>query len=322
MSWSEPTGPWKFYDPSWESDELDPERRSGMWNGHRWFVYDLLRWRKPDVVVELGTHYGPSIFAMAQAVKDAGLNTQLNAVDTWEGEEHAGFYGEEVLGIVKHVKKERYSDVQLDLHRMYFSDALANFEDGSVDLIHIDGFHSYEAAKEDFETWLPKLSENGLVVMHDASRVLGYGSAEFCEEVTAKFDGFIFPHSCGLAVVAPKGNAGWESLFTQDSIDQKLLYYPHRAQSFLATLQTIDQARMIDDRDEVIRSQSEVIDDRDEVIAELQRSVEAKTAAMAKKQSTIEELKAKLKVQQTSPRAALNVLVTQGPKSIKTRIRR
>jgi len=315
MAWSDPTRTWKYHDPTWESDEVDPKRRSGMWNGHRWFVYDLLRWREPAVVVELGTHYGPSIFAMAQAVKDADLSTSLNAVDTWEGEEHAGFYGEEVFDIVNRVKQEKFPDVRLNLVRKYFSDALGQFEDGTVDLIHIDGFHSYEAAKQDFESWLPKLSKNSLVILHDASRTLGYGSAQYCEEIVAKYGGFIFPHSCGLAVVAPKGEIGWEALFDPDSIDAMMRYYPSRGEAFLATLQVIDQAGMIDDRDAAIVKQTEMIDERDLLIREQQALIEELSAK-------IERLKRKLKQLKSSPRAALDVIVTRTPLAVKKKLKR
>ena len=62
------------------------------------------------------------------------------------------------------------------LLKMRFDEALPLFSDGSVDLLHIDGFHSYEAASHDLNSWLPKLSENAVVLLHDTHEIApGFG---------------------------------------------------------------------------------------------------------------------------------------------------
>src|SRR5437660_1773574 len=58
------------------------------------FVVDLL---KPRTIVELGTHYGDSYCALCQAGHTLNLKTQCYAVDTWQGDQHVGPYGPEVL---------------------------------------------------------------------------------------------------------------------------------------------------------------------------------------------------------------------------------
>ncbi len=287
MPWTNPTGAWLLHDPVWESDLEDPERATGMWNGHRWFVYDLLTWRSPKTVVELGTHWGPSLFAMAQAVKDGSLEISLTAVDTWAGDEHTGEYDESVINTVRRIREARFDSENIALLRTSFEEACGQFDNESIDLLHIDGFHSYEACKNDFNLWLPKLAPNGLVLLHDASPDTGYGSAEFCEELLKRYPGFSFPHSCGLAVVAPKGTTGWGDFFSDRARELMLAYYPAKATAFLAGIQVRDQAAMIEDRDEAITAQTAMIEDRDEAIT-------AQTAMIDDRDNQLRKLEEKL----------------------------
>ena len=86
---------------------------------------------------------------------------------------------------------------------MTFAEALPETPDGSVDLMHIDGFHTYEAVSEDFHAWLPKLAMGGVMLFHDVAETTGYGSAYFWSELREKYPGFHFTHSWGLGVLFP-----------------------------------------------------------------------------------------------------------------------
>lgn len=172
------------------------------WIEHAPFAFWISDVLRPRCFVELGTHYGYSYFAFCQAIERLGLGTAAYAVDSWQGDEHAGFYGEDVFQAVAEQNTKKYAAFSR-LIRSTFDEAVQNFEDCSIDLLHIDGRHFYKDVKHDFETWQPKLSDNAIVLFHDTSvRERGFGVWEFFKELSASRPSFQFFHCYGLGVLA------------------------------------------------------------------------------------------------------------------------
>ncbi|WP_049785761.1 class I SAM-dependent methyltransferase [Ancylobacter novellus] len=171
------------------------------WHEHIPFAFWLTGAHRPRTFVELGTHYGVSYFAFCQAVERLRLSTRCYAVDSWQGDEHAGLYGGDVYEKVSTHNARFYSRFSA-LMRTTFDEGVAFFADGEIDLLHIDGYHTLEAVKHDFEAWLPKLSERGLVILHDSNERKGdFGVFQFIEELRKTYPCFEFAHGHGLAIV-------------------------------------------------------------------------------------------------------------------------
>ena len=170
------------------------------WLRHGPFAMWLVKAARPRTIVELGSHYGYSYFAFCQAVKSAGLPTRCIAVDTWQGDEHSGRYGEDVFEAV-HAQNQPYDGFST-LLRKTFAEALADVEDGSVDVLHVDGRHFYDDVKEDYESWIPKLSDRAVVLFHDTEvRERGFGVWRYWEELAQAHQVFNFPYQHGLGVL-------------------------------------------------------------------------------------------------------------------------
>lgn len=162
----------------------------------------LVKMLRPRTFVELGTFRGDSYMAFCQAVAKIGTNTHCTAVDNWRGDAHAGFYGPDILRELQTTHDPLYGRFS-QLLQADFTAALAHFPDGSIDLLHIDGHHTYEAVRADFEAWRPKLSEQGVVLLHDTQvREKDFGVWRLWEDLVARWRGFDVPYGCGLGMLA------------------------------------------------------------------------------------------------------------------------
>lgn len=173
------------------------------WLEHAPFAFWITDILKPRAFVELGTHRGYSYFAFCQAVSMLRLETQCFAVDTWQGDEHAGFYGEEIFTKVDRYNQAHYREFSR-LLRCTFDQALSELSDDSVDLLHIDGRHFYDDVSHDFESWKPKLSDRAIVLFHDTNVKdhRDFGVHELWSQVSKKYPTFEFLHGHGLGVLA------------------------------------------------------------------------------------------------------------------------
>jgi hypothetical protein len=132
-----------------------------------------------DLAVDLGTYKGRSAIILSLHAKrvvtidlfeDIAKHTQVDDKLRSAYE----FYGSDRIeydNCLADVEKtlSLYSNVEIIKGITYEQASL--FKDESVDTIFIDGDHSYEGVKADFESWFPKVKRGGYILFHDYSTI-------------------------------------------------------------------------------------------------------------------------------------------------------
>ncbi len=249
-----------------------PERLTtfSFWHEHIPFAMLLVDLLRPRSIVELGTHYGDSYCAFCQAVSELKTGTRCYAVDNWRGDIHHGEYGSEVLEDLKRHHDPRYSGFST-LVISEFDGALNNFEDGSIDLLHIDGTHTYEAVRHDFDSWLPKMSARGVVILHDTNVREGiFGVRKFFDEVKGRFFNFEFMHCYGLGVLAVGGEP-------PESLKCLFEIFPAEADRIRDLFHTLGQLQSVKAQERGLRErvdeQAALVEEKNDIISAIKARV-------------------------------------------------
>ena len=148
-------------------------------------LVEIVEARKPRTVVEIGTASGGTLFLWTRVVHPAGgiISLDLPAgafgggYPTWKMPLYRSFAipGQEIhlLRVDSH-KQESVGQVKSILGER------------SIDFLFIDGDHTYDGIKQDFDLYSPLLAPTGLMAFHDIATEEGhenYGVTRFWQEV-------------------------------------------------------------------------------------------------------------------------------------------
>lgn len=135
-----------------------------------------------ELMVELGVYGGRSLVAIAMGLKLAGKGT-IDGIDSWSSEDclegqqsdvDKKLWGQDTdyealvrhtLDGVKRFGVEQFARVV----RKRTSEALPDYKDGSIDLIHLDSNHSELVSCRDVTAWLPKMAERAVWIADDTN---------------------------------------------------------------------------------------------------------------------------------------------------------
>lgn len=128
---------------------------------------------KPRVTVEIGSWEGGSAIIFARHSEN------VFCVDTWENYTDTLAFDDKnaITYLQGHERFKKFCEnVGDDLFKKVFpcrggSALWSQIWPVPIDLLFIDGCHSYEAVKADIDGWLPHVSPGGFILGHDYQRV-------------------------------------------------------------------------------------------------------------------------------------------------------
>jgi predicted O-methyltransferase YrrM len=129
-------------------------------------LLQILKQKSPDSVLEIGTANGGTLFLFSRV---ASPRAKLVSVDLPGGRFGGGYH---------HYRSSLYRQFARDGQQIYllradshkretFEKVYQIFEDKGIDFLFIDGDHTYEGVKEDFEMYSQLVRKGGVVAFHD-----------------------------------------------------------------------------------------------------------------------------------------------------------
>lgn len=136
-------------------------------------LWQLARRTSPSVIVEIGSYLGASANFLAAGVGKRQPAPRIYCIDTWNNDAMTEGPRDTYQDFLANTSHYRNLIRTLRMQSHLAADAIGD----QVDLLFIDGDHSYEAVSRDLAVWLPKLSAGGLVILHDIAWAPGVQQA-------------------------------------------------------------------------------------------------------------------------------------------------
>jgi hypothetical protein len=167
-------------------------QHESAWKGHGKFAVDLVNQMNPDLIMDLGVNFGFSTFCWAYPKIG-----EVYGVDSFRGDFHPPTKkAYNVFTNTRDILEKEFGPLKIKLLVNKFKN-VSRFWDQKIDILHIDGNHSYESVSNDYNLFSKHVSENGVVLFHDTLSYIDT-VGKFFEEL----DGFKLnkPDYCGLGI--------------------------------------------------------------------------------------------------------------------------
>lgn len=164
----------------------------------------LVKDMQPKNILEIGTATGGSLLVWTRCLTPGG---RVISIDLPWGQYGAGYVSSRVpLYKAFALPEQRMELLQLNSHDNSTVEQIASTLDGEqLDFLFIDGDHTYEGVREDFERYSPFMRPGGVIAFHDIAKPIDgtVGVWELWQELKTK-------HRCIELVENP--DQGWAGI--------------------------------------------------------------------------------------------------------------
>lgn len=143
---------------------LIPEQKyipTHLTNFEKYILYHTAKVSKATTVLEVGSYKGASAVCFA---KGSPVASKIYCIDTWDNRSMSeGQY--DTFDTFKN-NTLKFSS-QIIPVRGNSCDVISSLSDLKIDILFLDGDHSYDAVLNDFTNYFPLLRKDGYLLMHD-----------------------------------------------------------------------------------------------------------------------------------------------------------
>jgi hypothetical protein len=178
----------------WDAQHLGP---SDEWIGHIPFALWLVRSLRPAIVVTQSATESNSYLAFCQAISAFGIEGRAFAVALRSETRAASGCSLDAAGY-PNPSYARFSTVL----QLGASELQSRFDDGSIDVLHIDGTSSAQTARQALETLSAALSDRSVVLLDNmAPHSADHDVRQLWSDLASSHPHFDFLHAAGLGVL-------------------------------------------------------------------------------------------------------------------------
>jgi len=174
-------------------------------------MMDLIFLTRPNLCVEIGVLGGGSFYPTACALKFLQQGTVIG-IDPWDlahclqghqpEEEIYQWWSKKNMEVIFWAFVDLIASHDLGEYcrviRMDEAKAVSSFQDGTIDILHIDGNHSEEIALLDAQLYLPKVKKGGYIWFDDADLFSTKKAVQYLSERCSLLPGLSIPSKCLL----------------------------------------------------------------------------------------------------------------------------